>query len=84
MRLNDRRENARRAAIARWSRVRPEDRAAELIEARRGFLRGFADKADPRHELPVPERQRLAKALRRDYMKQLARKRHSNLPDDRR
>ena len=65
---HERRENARRAATIRWSRIRPEDRADQLAEARRGFLRRFAGQADPRHELPADERHRRALQLRREHM----------------
>lgn len=72
---NDRRENLRRAARARWARIAPEDRAGELLEARRGFLRRFANEVDPRHELPAEERHRLAVMRRRQYMAELPRRR---------
>jgi hypothetical protein len=72
---NERRENARRAASIRWSRIPPEDRADQLVDARRGFLKAFARQADPRHELSADERHVRALQLRRQYMASLRRRR---------
>lgn len=65
----ERSQNARRAALIRWSRESPAQNAAR---GQAGLLKKFEKEVDPDGVLPEKERQRRAECRRRVHMIELS------------